>query len=176
MKHGVGTRAKRCGAVAALSLVLVAASSAAGADRTGMGTAPALLEPNVRRGFKPAVVLKIRLGFHLAMTRAGTVPQCGALFLDLGASPVELLGRSRYFPAALNRGNPSCANRELAFAHFGSPVVWVCDAFKDLSAEEAAMALIHEALHSAGLWEQPHDPQAMTSREIDHLVKSRCTH
>jgi hypothetical protein len=45
-----------------------------------------------------------------------------------------------------------------------------------LDTDKAALVLLHEALHFAGLTEQPHDPRAMTSSEINDMVKDRCGH
>ena len=42
------------------------------------------------------------------------------------------------------------------------------------SHECAAAVLIHEALHYAGLSEQPRDPQGMHARDIDRMVKKAC--
>jgi hypothetical protein len=36
------------------------------------------------------------------------------------------------------------------------------------------MTLIHEALHSAGMSEQPHDPDALSSFQINRLVRKNC--
>jgi hypothetical protein len=45
----------------------------------------------------------------------------------------------------------------------GSPSTFVCRLFQRLGDERAAVVLIHEALHHAGLTEYPQDPEAMTS-------------
>jgi hypothetical protein len=160
----------------ALVLLVTAATPTVAADRTGVDVEPVRVEPNVRWGVMPDVALKLRTGFAVAVGRAKAVPQCAALFEDLGADPVELLGRALYYPAALNRNNPACRNGAQAFTRVGSPITWVCDRFARLDTDKAALVLLHEALHFAGLPEQPHDPQAMTSSEINDLVKDRCGH
>ena len=160
----------------ALVLLVTAATATVAADRTGVDVKPERIEPNVRWGVMPDVALKIRTGFAVAVSRATNGGACTALFHDLGADPVELLGRSLYYPAASNGDNPACANGMMAFTSVGTPVTWVCDRFRRLSTEEAALALLHEALHFAGLPEQPHDPNAMTSSEINDMVKDRCGH
>ena len=160
----------------ALVLLVGAATPAVAADRTANEMLPERIEPNVRWGVMPDVALKIRTGFAVAVSRATNVGACAALFRDLGADPVELLGRSLYYPAASNGDNPACANGMMAFTSVGTPVTWVCDRFRRLSTEKAALALLHEALHFAGLPEQPHDPNAMTSSEINDMVKDRCGH
>ncbi|MCG6947754.1 MAG: hypothetical protein LJE93_02410 [Acidobacteria bacterium] len=45
---------------------------------------------------------------------------------------------------------------------------------RELSDEQAAMVIIHEALHHAGLSEYPKDPDAMTSRAINGMVSEKC--
>lgn len=174
MKSNVGASARRCGGTVALVLLSVAATPAVGVDPAGMNTAAVRTEPNLRRGFLPEVAVKIRFGYRLAITRARTIPTCAALFQELGSDPIELLGRSLYCPATLHGGGHLCANGALAFTPIGSPVTWVCDRFKDLSREEAAMVLLHEALHFAGLRERPPDPDAMTASEINGMVEDRC--
>jgi hypothetical protein len=164
------------GAAVALALLVAATAPAVAADRTGMDVEPPRVEPNVRWGVMPDVALKIRTGFAVAVGRARSMSDCAALFEDLGADPVELLGRALYYPAALNRQNPSCRNGVQAFTAVGSPITWVCDRFARLQADEAALVLLHEALHFAGLPEQPHVPEAMTSSEINDMVKDRCGH
>jgi len=44
----------------------------------------------------------------------------------------------------------------------------------DLLTEQAAMVVIHEALHHAGLPERPHDKKAMTSGQINDMVREAC--
>lgn len=176
MEHRVGAKAKRSGGAAVLVLLVAAATPVVGADREKVMTLSAGVEPNIRWGVMPDVGLKIRTGFAVAVSRATNVGTCAALFSKLGADPVELLGRSLYYPAALNRNNPACRNGAQAFTPVGSPITWVCDRFARLDTDKAALVLLHEALHFAGLPEQPHDPGAMTSSEINDMVKDRCGH
>jgi len=176
MDAGVRARARRGGGAAALVLLIAGTATAVAADRSGLEAGSARVEPNVRWGAMPDLALKIRTGFAVAVPRATNVGACAALFRDLGADPVELLGRSLYYPAASNGDNPACANGMMAFTSVGTPVTWVCDRLRRLSTEKAALALLHEALHFAGLPEQPHDPNAMTSSEINDMVKDRCGH
>ena len=43
-----------------------------------------------------------------------------------------------------------------------------------MTVNEAAMLLLHEALHYAGLPERPVHRGAMSSKEISTLVRNRC--
>jgi hypothetical protein len=176
MDTKVSARTRRNGGAMALVVLVAAAAPAVAADRTGVEALPERVEPNVRRGLMPDVSLKLRTGFAVALARARTKPQCAALFEGLGADPVALLGRVLYYPAALNRNNPACTNGVEAFTAVGTPITWVCDRFARLDTDKAALVLLHEALHFAGLPEQPHDPEAMTSSEINRMVADRCGH
>lgn len=175
MDTKVSARARRTGGATVLALLAAGATAAVAADRTGLEAGSPRVEPNVRWGVMPDVALKIQMGFALAVARAGSVTQCAALFRELDADPVKLLGRTFYYPAARNTGNRVCNRDMSAFTQVGSPVTWVCDGFARLSTEKAALVILHEALHTAGLPEQPQDPRAMTSGEINSLVMNRCS-
>jgi hypothetical protein len=79
---------------------------------------------------------------------------------------VEVCGRN----AAVNSGGA----KNLAYTNVGGAPTWVCRHFGRVSTETAAVAVIHEALHHAGLTEWPHDRLAMTSPEITEMVESAC--
>ena len=64
--------------------------------------------------------------------------------------------------------------RITAYTFVGASTTWLCPDFKRLPIEHAALVLIHEALHHAGLTEKPHDQGAMTSREINTMVTTAC--
>lgn len=61
-----------------------------------------------------------------------------------------------------------------AFTWVGGAHTRLCRRFSSLSVERAAMTLIHEALHHAGLTEKPMDPEGMSAREIDNMVGDAC--
>ena len=61
-----------------------------------------------------------------------------------------------------------------AVTHVGAAPTIVCRHISRYTDEEAAKVLIHEALHHAGLTEAPQDPEAMTGRVINQLVKKKC--
>lgn len=52
--------------------------------------------------------------------------------------------------------------------------VHLCRRFENLTMNEAAMTLIHESLHVAGMPEYPPVPGAMTSAQINALVRQKC--
>ncbi len=56
----------------------------------------------------------------------------------------------------------------------GYPYVFLCNQFKDLPLNEAAVILIHEALHVAGLKESPATPGKPTTHQIQNQVRQTC--
>ncbi len=90
---------------------------------------------------------------------------------ETGRKPEDYLGLVVFYDG---RKHPRCAQKGiLAVANAGSRVVWVCP--DELSTEAgrdpvwAEAALIHEALHTLGLGENP-----PSSREITSQVIRRC--
>jgi hypothetical protein len=174
MDSANGGRARRYGAAAVVGLALVAAAPAAAEDRTTPAVGPAAVQPYVGPGLAPEVVRKLQLGFEKAVSLARGATQCGALFRDLGADPVELLASTRYYAAELTWGKHACPDGVFAATQVGSRVTMLCSGFGRVSRDMAAVVVLHEALHFAGLRERPHDPGAMSSNEINNLVKRRC--
>ncbi len=62
----------------------------------------------------------------------------------------------------------------MAFTSLGSAVTRLCPGFARLDDERAAVILLHEALHRAGLDEWPHDPDGLTPQGINELVREGC--
>ena len=56
----------------------------------------------------------------------------------------------------------------------GNPDVVLCRSFARLSDSEAAIILLHEALHLAGQPEYPIDPDAPNGLEITKMVMEGC--
>jgi hypothetical protein len=101
------------------------------------------------------------------------IPRCGGLFVELEADGVELLATTIYMPTHPFDEQSLCKSAA-AFTWVGGAHTRLCRRFSSLSIERAAMTLIHEALHHAGLTEKPADPEAMTAREIDNMVGDAC--
>ncbi|MDA8016158.1 MAG: hypothetical protein MPN21_01820 [Thermoanaerobaculia bacterium] len=112
--------------------------------------------------------------FRIAVSRLRLHPSCRALFEELGADGEELLAGSLYVRAGSHHETQICGRRVAAFTAIGSPVTRLCRNFRRLDAEQAALILLHEALHFAGLPEAPHEPEAPTSQEINQLVAAGC--
>jgi len=116
---------------------------------------------------------KLRAAFAVAVERVGEIPQCGGLFAELGADGSEMLTTTIYMPTHPFDEQSLCQNAA-AFTWVGSVYTRLCRGFSSLSEERAAMTLIHEALHHAGLTEKPMDPDGMSAREIDNMVDDAC--
>jgi hypothetical protein len=168
-------RGLRIHAISAACLVL-GLSGVARADETGAW-------PNVDR----------RLGtlFPLAVAQSAArleTPECAAVLEDFrdnrtgrplterlaetGGTASEYLARWLTFTSGI--GLRPCENSGImAFTSPGSRVVFVCrdqfDAMRRKNEGLAANILIHEALHSLGLGENPPDSKFITAR-----VQARC--
>ena len=116
---------------------------------------------------------KIERAFEIAEERVRRHPECAELFSPFGHDGVELLGRSLYFPAGPLLQTSRCRHA-FAVTEIGGPTIRVCRKVTAHSDERVAVALIHEALHHAGLCEYPHDRTAMRSGDINTLVSVRC--
>ena len=129
--------------------------------------------PNLRLGVTPRIAVRLRAGFGVALARLDSEPACAALFAELGADARRTLAQTLYYGATRQQEDARCRDAYAA-TQVGSGVTWVCRNFAAVGTEHAARVLIHEALHRAGLPESPQAPGAMTSREIDLVVRSSC--
>lgn len=142
------------------------------------------IEPWVHHKMDPAVRSKLEAGFELAADRIREIGQCGDLFARLGADGLEMLKTTLYLPVASYRHevvvcgrDPSTNSRGadiLAYTKVGGAPTWICRNFARVSDDTAAITVIHEALHHAGLKERPHDRMAMSSIEITEVVQKAC--
>jgi len=119
------------------------------------------------------LIKKLRAGFLVALERVQAIPQCAGLFSELDADGVEMMTTTLY-TVTHPLDEQSICQTAAAFTWVGGVHTRVCRRFSSLSVERAAMTLLHEALHHAGLTEQPMDPQGMTAREIDGMVSDAC--
>jgi len=159
----------------------VAVAAVAAADVVGneVPTTPWILS-----SMPKSVSAKIGAGFELAVERVREVESCADLFAELGADGLEVLSTSLYHPVDSYRREVEVCGRNpgvsfegatnLAYTTVGGSRTWICRHFARVSKETAAIALIHEALHHAGLNEKPHDRMAMSSLEITRMVKRAC--
>jgi hypothetical protein len=116
---------------------------------------------------------KLESAFQLAVERVREVPECNGLFNRLDTDGVETLRTTHYYPANLILENQTFRGAS-AFTQVGWTVTYLCRRFSSLSDRRAAMLVIHEALHHAGLTEAPADPDGLRPREINKMVASAC--
>lgn len=130
------------------------------------------------------VRLRLEAGFELAIERLRESASCRELFARLGADPFETLTTGLYFPVDSYRREVAVCGRNLAassrgaenlaYTTVGGAATFLCRHFARVTTETAAVAVIHEALHHAGLTEWPADRLAMSSTEITDMVEAAC--
>ena len=142
------------------------------------------VEPWIHPSMTDRVRTKLETGFEIAVERVRTVPACADLFAELGANPIETLKTGLYLPVDSYRREIEACRRDvarnsrigdnLAYTKAGGAPTWICRHFSTVSDEDAAVTVIHEALHHAGLNESPVDRTAMSSIEITRMVEAAC--
>jgi hypothetical protein len=132
------------------------------------------VEPTLKGPLTSSVTDKLAESFPFAIDKIRENPSCLELFEDFVASGVERLASTYYAPPNPARTYSACDRGALAYTRVGSPVTHLCSSFGTISREEAAVVLIHEALHFAGLAEAPSTPGAPTSKEISERVIEAC--
>jgi hypothetical protein len=172
-----GTHRSRARSAAAALLCLLTAVSLSAA--TASDQRRAVLRraeksgPSVVGTPAPKVVIQLHRGYRSALRRVYRLEGCQELFARLGVDGLEVLVSTTYTVASADTGGGVCRRAE-AFTEVGGSTVWLCGSFGWISEKDAAEVLIHEALHNAGLTEQPHDPDGPTPQEIDHMVETHC--
>lgn len=154
-----------------------------------VAAAPALppqaaVEPWVHPSMPAGVRDRLEAGYALAVARLRESPSCRELFGRLGVDPFETLAAGLYFPVDTYRREVQVCGRNLAassrgaenlaYTTVGGAATFLCRHFAEVTTEAAAVAVIHEALHHAGLTEWPHDRLAMSSTEITEMVEAAC--
>lgn len=142
--------------------------------RAAASTGVASVRPKVD-GYLPEPIW-VRLGsaFRNALGRVQAIASCSALFTSRRADGAELLRRASFADAVSEKDRNTCARGAAALTEVRGRRITLCPRFGTLAPSAAALVLIHETLHLAGMGEKPPDPAAPTSAEINLLVKSRC--
>jgi hypothetical protein len=113
--------------------------------------------------------------FQIAVDRVQEAPECGDLFTRLGADGTDTITKIFFTPIGKRGARTDLCNGSVAYTFVGSgPTTWLCRDFSRLTDKKAAMIIIHEALHHAGLTERPKDPKGMTSAAINRMVSKSC--
>jgi hypothetical protein len=132
--------------------------------------------PRVINSFGRGLRRKLDGAFLVAALRLRDRAACRALFAGLEADGLARLGATRYRAADAAGSERVCrrAGGVAAFTAIGNPVTTICPGFDHLDVKQAAVIVVHEALHFAGLPESPATRGAMNSTEINELVAERC--
>ena len=123
---------------------------------------------------RPVIERKLSEALPLAESRLREHASCGRLFADLGHDGLAALERIRFTSASFIEEQRICRNRASAFTAVGHPITRICRSFARLPANRAAVVVLHEALHYAGMTERPADPEALASAGINRLVAKSC--
>ena len=156
------------------SAAVVAAANTAVSSTTSDDVVPAVYQPSMSPKLSTINRRKISDAFEVALERIREVPECRNLFTDLGADGETALSMVVFLPVGRAEARGGVCRGSSAYTIVGGGPVWVCRDFSRLSDTQAAMVIVHEALHHAGLNEYPKDPEAMTSREINAMVMDHC--
>ena len=140
--------------------------------------------PWIHPKFSSEARRKLQIAVRIAADRIEEVDECGDLFTRLGADGIDMLKTGLYLPVhsyrheivvcGRNPATNSWGAKNLAYTKVGGTPTWICRHFSRVSTETAAIAVIHEALHHAGLKERPHDRMAQSSIEITEMVTIAC--
>jgi hypothetical protein len=112
--------------------------------------------------------------FQIAVERVREVPECRELFSELGADGIDTIAKVYFTPIGIHGARANVCNGSVAYTFVGGGPTWLCRKFSQLSDKQAAMIIIHEALHHVGLTERPRDPDGMTSAGINRMVSKGC--
>jgi hypothetical protein len=110
-------------------------------------------EPLVYASFPERVQRNLDQGYRIALQRVREVEGCGGLFAELGADGIEMLQSTIYLAPRFDFELKACAAGATAFTFVGRRETRLCNRFGRLSRQWAAVLLLHEALHFAGLGE-----------------------
>lgn len=125
----------------------------------------------------PTVTSQIRRRLEAALPVAALQLRdqatCRALFEEVGVDGLRTLEHTMYLSVSAAQERKLC-NKTSAFTTVGGRATYLCRSYGRLPVDQAAVVLIHEALHKAGLGERPRDPQAMESWQISQTVRKSC--
>jgi hypothetical protein len=127
--------------------------------------------PTLGGALPASVKFRLESAYSLAFRKLAEEAACRALFHELGAAGEEVLSRARY---ADGGGSLACAGETRAVTCVGCLQVRLCPAFAGLEVSAAALIVLHEGLHVAGLAESPAYLNAPNARQINDMVAQGC--
>jgi hypothetical protein len=150
-------------------------------EEDAAGLLAASLAPPVNTSFArvlgtlpPPAARVLNIGYAQARQRIAT-PACEALFTALGVDARTILAQALYSAPQFTSEVRICERRRAtAFTVVGRGRTIICPAFAALKPGQAAVVLVHEALHNAGQAEWPVDLLAPTAQQIDQRVRTSC--
>lgn len=131
-------------------------------------------EPRIDAGLSDNNRERVVSSFQIAVDRVQEVPECRDLFTKLGADGIDTITKIYFTPIGKREARANICDGSVAYTFVGGGPTWLCRKFSRLSDKKAAMIIIHEALHHAGLTERPKDPKGMTSAGINRMVSKSC--
>ena len=132
------------------------------------------VEPRISGDLPEQTETALREAFPVALQRVHEISECRELFTALGADALERMTTSMYRATTPQMEMRVCKRGASAFTYVSTPQVRLCRRFASLGTEQAATALIHEALHWAGLGEKPRDEDGLHPHDIDRMVRKAC--
>ena len=132
------------------------------------------VQPWIHGGMNDGLRDSVKVAFEIAAQRVQEIETCTDLFAEFGVDAMEALDRPVYMPVFSRHKVKNVCGRNLAYTFVGAPSTFICPKFERVSDQHAAMVLIHEALHTAGLEEAPTTPGAKTSQQINSIVAKSC--
>jgi hypothetical protein len=168
-----GERAKSRGSAKAAGQSTRAAVNAGSAGTAVRARKAKRSYPSVEGRFSITVNQRLFEGYATALKRIQKVESCQGLFAEFGADGTKMLSTTTY-SAPQDEIEEQYCGRATALTTVGGSETRLCFDFGELRVESAAVVLIHEALHHAGLEEAPGYDDALTAVEIDQLVVNRC--
>jgi hypothetical protein len=168
-------RAHRRGRTALLCVLMATSVAAAAQGDASRATLRQATKRGPALAGKPTrnVLAQLQKGYRSALRRVYHVERCQELFSRLGADGLEVLQGTTYVVASSEWEKTICEDAE-AFTTVNGSQVTLCGGFGWISDRDAAIVLLHEALHNAGLTEQPSDPDGPTPEQIDRMVEVHC--
>ena len=130
--------------------------------------------PFLHPSLSERIQVRLSEGIPVALGRLQDHRSCRALFERLGADGATTLLATSYYLASARQESRYCRRSAYAFTEVGGSAVVVCRRFAHLSGGEAAIILLHEALHDAGQTEYPKDPSAPAAAGITKMVMKGC--
>jgi len=166
---------------ALVSLLIVTASLVTAAEPSDgvdnrtidLGDVGASSSPWISSKVPKPVRARLEASFRIAAQRLSDNAQCRALFTELGANGFEALASTLYYPASQQNEKQVCRGA-FGYTTVGSAPTFLCRRFSRLSERRAALVLIHEGLHRAGMGEWPQDTEGLPSSAINDLVAEAC--